>query len=158
MSTVRVSLALSLPSSSSLLYFFFFLLFSLKKINKLINEQKKIVGMGWWWASKTRCPLVQLVLLCISIFPGRVIDPYKGIQDNLGFWIPRRGFRITSTGFQSLLVKLGFWNPIYRRIPNSLSCIPDSKAHDSGFHKHKFGARVNMDRYTFLGNCPPTPP
>ena len=56
--------------------------------------------MGWWWASKTRCPLVQLVLLCISIFPRRVIDPYKGIQDNLGFWIPRRGFRITGTGFQ----------------------------------------------------------
>ena len=28
-------------------------------------------------------------------------DPYKGIQDSLGFWIPRGGFRIPGTGFQS---------------------------------------------------------
>ena len=26
----------------------------------------------------------------------------KGIQDSLGFWIPRRGFRIPGTGFQTV--------------------------------------------------------
>ena len=34
--------------------------------------------------------------------------PCKGIQDIHRFWIPRRGFRITSTSFQYLSVELGF--------------------------------------------------
>ena len=38
----------------------------------------------------------------------------------------------------SLSVKLGFWIPIVSGIPDSLSCIPDSKAQDFGFHKQKF--------------------
>ena len=37
------------------------------------------------------------------------------------------GFRILSS------VELGFWIPIVSVIPKSLSCIPDSKAQDSGF-------------------------
>ena len=53
-------------------------------------------------------------------------------------WIPRRGFRIQGTGFQFLSVKLGPCIPIFSGIPDSLSCIPDSKAQDSGFHKQKF--------------------
>ena len=57
----------------------------------------------------------------------------KGIRDNLGFWIPRCGLRIPGTGFQSLSVELGFWIPIIGAIPDSLSCIPDSKTQDSGF-------------------------
>ena len=45
--------------------------------------------------------------------------PCKGIQDTLGFWIPRRGFRIPFTGFQIFLG--GTW-------------IPDSNCYwDSGF-------------------------
>ena len=35
--------------------------------------------------------------------------PCKGIQDTLGFWIPRRGFRIPFTGFQIFLG--GTWIP-----------------------------------------------
>ena len=57
----------------------------------------------------------------------------KGIQDSLGFWIPRRGFRISGIGSQYLSVEFGFWIPI----PDSLSCIPDSKAKDSEFHQQK---------------------
>ena len=29
------------------------------------------------------------------------VAPYKGIQDSLGSWIPRRGFRIPGTGFRT---------------------------------------------------------
>ena len=61
------------------------------------------------------------------------LGPCKGIQDNLGFWIPRRGFWIPdslsvelASGFNSLA-----W--IF-----SLSCTPDSKAQDSGFQTQKF--------------------
>ena len=32
----------------------------------------------------------------------------------------------------------GTWIPIFSGIPDSLSCIPDSKAHDSGFYKEIF--------------------
>ena len=66
------------------------------------------------------------------------ITTYKEIQDSLGFWIPRCEFRIPGTGFQFLSVELEFWIPIVSGIPDSLSCIPDSKAQDSGFHQKKF--------------------
>ena len=45
------------------------------------------------------------------------------------------GFLIPGTWFQSLSVELWFWIPIFSRIPDSLSCIPDSKAQDFGSHK-----------------------
>ena len=76
---------------------------------------------------------------------GRVVTPCKGIKDSHGFWIPRPGFRIPGTGFRSLLVKFGFWIPIFSRIPDSLSCIPNSKAQDSRFHKKIFPGVSNPD-------------
>ena len=45
---------------------------------------------------------------------------------------------IPGSGFQSLSVERGFWILIVRGIPDSLSCIPDSKAQDSKFYKQKF--------------------
>ena len=62
------------------------------------------------------------------------IGPCNGIQDSLGFWIPYRGFRIPGNGFQSLSVELGLWIPIVSGIPDSLYCIPNSKAQDSRFN------------------------
>ena len=81
-----------------------------------------------------------------SIFIGlHLFTSCKGIQDRLGFWIPRCGFQIPGTGFQSLSVELGFWIPIVSEIPDSMSCIPDSKTRDSGFHKQNFpGFRMNL--------------
>ena len=42
------------------------------------------------------------------------------------------GFHALISGFpvldSRLLVKFGFWNPIFSRVPDFLSCIPDSKA------------------------------
>ena len=82
-------------------------------------------------------------------------QPYKGIQDSLGFWIPRRVFRILGTGFQYLSVKLGFWILIVRAIPDSLSGIPDSQPRipdstfkffpDSGFHKRKNEGKFSVN-------------
>ena len=40
--------------------------------------------------------------------------------------------------FQSLSVERGFWIPIVSGIADSLSCIPDSKAQESGLHKQNF--------------------
>ena len=54
------------------------------------------------------------------------------MQDSLGFWIPRRGFRNILCQWN-----LGFQIPIVSRILDSLRCIPDPKPRipDSGFHK-----------------------
>ena len=46
--------------------------------------------------------------------------------------------RIPGTGFQPLSVELGFCIPMVSGIPDSYSCIPDSKAQDSRFHRQKF--------------------
>ena len=60
-----------------------------------------------------------------------MIIPCKEIQDSLRFWILRRGsVQISDTGFQYLSVELRFRIPIVSGIPDSLSCIPDSKAKD----------------------------
>ncbi|CAH3168734.1 unnamed protein product, partial [Porites evermanni] len=58
-----------------------------------------------------------------------------GIQHSLEFC---RGFLIPGFGFQFLTVELGFLIPIVSGIPDSLSCIPDSKAKDSWFYKQNF--------------------
>ena len=64
-----------------------------------------------------------------SSFPE--FAPCKGIQDSLGFWILRRGFRIPGTVIPILCPFLSLVDP------DSLSCIPDVKAQDSGIHKQK---------------------
>ena len=65
------------------------------------------------------------------------VTPCKGIQDGLGFWIPRRSWILDSTpwisGFQVLdssffLLELGFRGPV-------VGGIPDSKDQDFVFHK-----------------------
>ena len=40
---------------------------------------------------------------------------------------------------------LWFWTPIVSRIPDSLSCIPDSKAQDSQFLRQRFPGLRNPD-------------
>jgi len=73
-----------------------------------------------------------LLLALYSVLPSSATavlsDQCKGIQDSLGFWIPRRGYRIPVTGFQPLTIESGFWIPIVNWIPNSLSCSPETKA------------------------------
>ena len=68
-------------------------------------------------------------------------------------WILDRGFRIPGNWFQSLWVELGFWIPVVHGIPDSLNCIPDSKAQDSRFHKQNFPGFGNPDSLTW-GDIP----
>ena len=58
-------------------------------------------------------------------------------------------YTVCSTGFQSSSVQLGFWIPTAGGIPDSLSCIPDSRAQDFGFHKQKFPRFRNSDSLTW---------
>ena len=51
-----------------------------------------------------------------------ILDSTLWIPDSR-YWIP-----------DSLSVKVGFWISIFIGVPDSLSCIPDSKAQDSEFH------------------------
>ena len=65
------------------------------------------------------------------------------------------GFRAVDSGFQSLdsrsfPVELGFRIPIVSGIPDSYSCIPDSKPQDSGFHWQKFPGFRNPDSLTCI--------
>ena len=53
-------------------------------------------------------------------------------QDILGLWTLGRGFRIPSTDSTFLTSQSEFWIPVFSRILDSLSWIPDSKAKDSG--------------------------
>ena len=49
------------------------------------------------------------------------------------------GFHAVDSGFQvqDLSLELGFGTPIISGNPDSLSCMPDPKARDSGLHKQK---------------------
>ena len=73
----------------------------------------------------------------------------------LSFRILRLRFRIPGNGFPvSLLVELGFWILIVSRIPDSLSCIPDSKTQGCGFHKQRlptdFGIQIPLPGATIV--------
>ena len=73
-----------------------------------------------------------------------------GIQDRLGFWIPRGAFQIPGTGFQSLFLELGFQSLVVFRIPWAIFRIPwvvfrIPKPRWCGFHKQKFPAFRNPD-------------
>ena len=76
----------------------------------------------------------------------RQVAPCKEIQDTLGFWFPRHGYRILGAKFRILCqvnLDSGFQSLLGFRI--FFSCIPDSKAQDSRFHKQKFPGSRNMD-------------
>ena len=61
----------------------------------------------------------------------------KGIQDILEFWIPRLRFRIPITGFKIFFSETWIPDSNCSRIPDSYSCIPDSKTQEFGFHQQK---------------------
>ena len=61
-------------------------------------------------------------------------------------WIPDSRYWIPVFFFKTV----EFWIPIVIGIPDSLSCIPDSKPQDSGFHKQNFlGFRIPQQGLKF---------
>ena len=78
-------------------------------------------------------------MLKISI--NNILGPCKGIQDTPGFWIARHGFRI--------FVEQVFWIPIVSGIPDSLSCIVDSKSPGLRIPRAKF-PRLQIPQARFL--------
>ena len=70
---------------------------------------------------------------------------YKGVSPHVreSKTLLDSGFHAVDSGFQlldsrSFSVELGFRIRIVSGILDSYTCIPDSKAQDSGFHKQKF--------------------
>ena len=118
-------------------------------------------GFFMFWKgslSKIRWHLPRRVLPTVDYKGYLFFPPCKGIQDSLGFWIPRHGLRIPGTGFipcqwdlvfefQSIMGFRITWAVF--RIPESR--IPDSTSKifpDSGFQKQKFIGFRNPDSLT----------
>ena len=131
------------------------------------NKQWIITGsvMGSWLLLLLLLSLLLLLLLsqaCIkeSCGTGILYKPLKLIYLNRCFlflWLVNE-VKLASckiiqgrNAVDSLSMELGFWIPIIRGIPDSLSCIPDSKAHDSGFHKLKLSTFFGIRFYFTLG-------
>ena len=77
-------------------------------------------------------------LFRISVCPGNFsphVRESKTLLDS-GFHAVDSGFHLLDS--RSFSVELGFRIRIVSGIPDSYTCIPDSKAQDSGFHKQKF--------------------
>ena len=104
---------------------------------------------------------VQTAFLCAHIFNERetsgyeavttpVIHPhireFKAVLDS-EFLAVDSGF--PGAGFKSFSVELRFWITIFSEIPDSLRCIPDSKARDSGFQEQTFPRFGNPDSLTW---------
>ena len=111
------------------------LLFSFKRLRSTYLGREKIQQQqhqypAWFFF------LTFFVL--VTVVGNTLREQLPHVKDSLGFWIPRPGFR-------SLLVKFGFLIPISNRVLYPLSCIPDSKAQDSRFHKKKFPGFWNPD-------------
>ena len=70
---------------------------------------------------------------------------YSYIGNRRQSWIPDSG-----TEFCILSVELGNWFPTVGEIPHSLGCIPDSNAHDSGFHKQNFPDSLSWGKISLL--------
>ena len=68
--------------------------------------------------------------------PCKGIDSQRRILDSTP-WIPDNSYE-----FQCLSVELGFWIPIVSLIPESMSCLPDSEAKDSGFRKNFLDSEI----------------
>ena len=73
---------------------------------EIINEACSVkLKMDEYWPRSLLCVFFT-VLDFVSVHKNAKKKngaPCKGIQDRLGFWIPRRGFQIPGTGFQSFV-------------------------------------------------------
>ena len=95
---------------------------------------------------------------CYPVRAKRACFPRNGIKDSLEFWIPLRGFRIPDSRYWIpvfILPVRGTWilEPVVSGIPDSLSCIPDSKAQDYEFYKQNFPRFRNRGELPYMGRA-----
>ena len=94
------------------------------------------------WSSQSTVdsfPPTNLLLIVLVIPSLSKVVTRRPIQVNpTPFWI-------VDSGSHSLSVELGFWIAIVSRIPDSPSCIPDSKAWHSRIPQTKFSRIPDMD-------------
>ena len=89
---------------------------------------------------------IQILVSCTSCSP-HVRESRTGLDS---------GFHAVDSGFQSYSLELGLRILITSGIPNSLSCVSDSKALDSKFNKKKFPRfkipQANLEsRFPYMG-------
>ena len=118
------------------------LLFSFKRLRSTYLGREKIQQQQHQYPASF---FFLTFFVLVTVVGNTLREQLPHVKDSLGFWIPRPGFQIPGTGFRSLLVKFGFLIPISNRVLYPLSCIPDSKAQDSRFHKKKFPGFWNPD-------------
>ena len=91
---------------------------------------------------------IQILVSCTSCSP-HVRESRTGLDS---------GFCAVHSTFQSYSLELGLWILIISGIPDSLSCVPDSKALDSKFNKKKFPRfqipQANLEsRFPYMGGA-----
>ena len=115
------------------------LLFSFKRLRSTYLRREKIQRQQRQYPASF---FFLSLLFLVTVVGNTLREEVPHVKDSLGF---DSGFQIPGTGFLSLLLKFGFWIRIFSRVPDSLSCILDSKIQDSGFHKKKLPGFRNPD-------------
>ena len=95
----------------------------LKDSSDVLNKALIVPATAKWQQKGFKCGATAVLQVDLNSIPwiNCALAPCKRIRDSLGFWIPRRRFRISGTDF-GLSVERGFRISVLRR-------IPDSKAH-----------------------------
>ena len=115
------------------------LLFSFKRLRSTYLRREKIQRQQRQYPASF---FFLSLLFLVTVVGNTLREEVPHVKDSLGF---DSVFQIPGTGFLSLLLKFGFWIRIFSRVPDSLSCILDSKIQDSGFHKKKLPGFRNPD-------------
>ena len=143
------------------------------------HSKNKIINDTHWYYGFARVRVVVLGLGCFAslyvhrccfIFFFSIISEYakkKLAHVRESKTVLDSGFHAVDSGFHNywiahlFSVKLWFCIPIVSGTPDFYSCISDSKAQDSRYHKHKFPRFQNSDSLTwretkiFFSSSPP---
>ena len=95
--------------------------------------------------SLSRISVINL-LFCDLLVSPRARES-KTVLDSV-FHAVDSGFQLLDPSLSQWNLESGFQSLVGFGIPDSLSCIPDSKVQDSGFHKQKFPGFQNSDSLT----------
>ena len=111
------------------------------------NSSRKLIPVLWKKLLQTHGTAMGTKMeVAFSNFISPLVRESKTLLDS-GFHAVDSGFQLLDS--RSFSVELGFQIRIVRGIPDSYTCIPDSKAQDSGFQMQKFPGFRNPDSFTW---------